>query len=296
MPSTTLRALSCLFALSALAGCAGLLSAAPAATATTEAPVSTPTLAPLPSATSTPIRCTKTEGRVTSHEIALPDDPRPLAYQLYLPPCFDPRSAAHYPSLYLLHGLAQSEAAWIQLGVAAAADELILAGEAPPFVIVLPGERTGYDMLTAIVDTLLPALESSLPIGGAADLRAIGGISRGAGWALRIGGQRPDLFGAIGMHSPAVLSPDLYLLPEWVRAMDRSALPRLWLDIGFDDTLLPKALELRQALDKVRWPYTWIIERGEHASSYWSPRLRTYLRWYAEGWLAPPSAGAGLDT
>ena len=295
MPSTMLRALPCLLALSALAGCAGVPSPAPAAaTAATEAPAPTPTAAPLPSATRTPAGCTETEGRVTSHEIALPDDPRPLAYQLYLPPCFDPRSAARYPSLYLLHGLAQSEAAWIQLGVAAAADERILAGEAPPFVIVLPGERTGYDMLPAITQTLLPDLESSLPIGGAPELRANGGISRGAGWALRIGAQRPDLFSAIGMHSPAVLSPDLFVLSDWVRTMDRSALPRLWLDIGYDDTLLPKALELRQALDKVRWPYTWTVERGEHSSSYWSPRLPTYLRWYAEAWPAAAPTDAGL--
>ena len=208
-------------------------------------------------------------------EIPLPGDPRPLAYRLYLPPCFDLRSTVRYPSLYLLHGLAQSEDEWIQLGVAAAADELILAGEAPAFVIVLPGERTGYDLLPAITQTLLPELESTLPIGGAADLRAIGGISRGAGWALRIGAQRPDLFGAIGMHSPAVISPDLFLLPDWVRAVKGAALPRLWLDIGYDDTLLPKALELRQALDKVRWPYTWSIERGEHSSSYWSAHLST---------------------
>ena len=103
---------------------------------------------------------------MTSHEIALPDDPRPLAYQLYLPPCFDPRSAVHYPSLYLLHGLAQSEAAWIQLGVAAAADELILAGEAPPFVIVLPGERTGYDLLPTITEILLPDLKVVAPYWG----------------------------------------------------------------------------------------------------------------------------------
>lgn len=230
---------------------------------------------------------------MTSHEIPLPDDPRPLAYQLYLPPCFDPRSPVRYPSLYLLHGLAQSEAAWIQLGVAAAADDLILAGEAPPFAIVLPGERTGYDMLPIITETLLRDLESSLPIGGAPDLRAIGGISRGAGWALRIGAQRPDLFSTIGMHSPAVISPDLFLLPDWVRAVKGAPLPRLWLDIGYDDTLLPKALELRLALEKVRWPHTWTIERGEHSSSYWSPRLHTYLRWYAEGWPAAALAGAG---
>jgi enterochelin esterase-like enzyme len=188
--------------------------------------------------------------------------------------------------LYLLHGLAQSEAMWIELGVAAAADDLIRTGAAPPFVIILPGERTGYDMFQALTQVLLPDLESSLPIGGDPDLRAIGGISHGAGWALRIGAQRPDLFGAVGMHSPAVISPDLYLLADWMRAMDRSALPRLWLDIGYDDTLLPKALELRQALDKVRWPYTWTIDRGEHAGSYWSPRLHTYLSWYAAEWPA----------
>jgi len=294
MPSTTFRALASILALTALTGCAGVPSPRPAAaTPTAPAPVSTPTAVPPPTATSTPTGCSETEGQVTSHEIPLPDDPRPLAYQLYLPPCFDPRSAVRYPSLYLLHGLAQTEAAWIQLGVAAAADDLILAGEAPPFAIVLPGERTGFDMLPIITKTLLPDLESSLPIGGAADLRAIGGISRGAGWALRIGAQRPDLFSAIGMHSPAVISPDLYLLPDWVRAVKGASLPRLWLDIGFDDTLLPEALELRQALEKARWPYVSTIERGEHSSAYWSPRLHAYLRWYAAGWPAATLAGAG---
>ena len=296
MPATTLRALSCLFALAALAGCAGVPTPSPAVpTATNEAPAPTATASLLPSATNTPAGCNESAGTVTSHEIALPEDPRPLAYDLYLPPCFEPDSPVRYPSLYLLHGLAQSEEAWIQLGVAAAADAQILDGETPPFVIVLPGERTGYDLLPAITQTLLPELESSLPIGGSADLRAIGGISRGAGWALRIGAQRPDLFGAIGLHSPAVISPDLYLLPDWVRTLKGAALPRLWLDIGYDDTLLPEALELRQALDKVRWPYTWSVERGEHTGSYWSAHLPQYLRWYAEGWPAPPSAGAGLE-
>lgn len=296
MLSTTLHALLYLLLLSALAGCSGVPSPAPVpAAVTTVAPGPTPTPAPSPSATSTPSGCTEAEGQVTSHEIALAGDPRPLAYGLYLPPCFDPNTAARYPSLYLLHGLAQSQTAWIDLGLPAAADELILAGAVPPFVAVLPGERTGYDMLAAVTETLLPSLEAEFPIGGSPERRAIGGISRGAGWALRIGAQRPDLFGAIGMHSPAVISPDLYLLADWVRAMDRSALPRLWLDIGYDDTLLPKALEVRQALDQVRWPYTWTIERGEHASSYWSPRLRSYLRWYAAGWPATEPSGGMLQ-
>jgi enterochelin esterase-like enzyme len=183
-----------------------------------------------------------------------------------------------------LHGLAQSEAEWADLDIDAVADRLILDGSAPPFVIVMPGERTGFDMQAAITETLLPYLEATLPTGGSPSLRAIGGLSRGGGWALRIGAQRPDLFGAIGLHSPAVLSPDLYLLPEWARLVPPGSLPRLWLDIGADDTLLPAARELRDVLDDLRWPYTWALNRGEHTSGYWSEHLGEYLRWYGKGW------------
>jgi len=285
MPSLALRLPLVLLALPLLAGCGAI--DAPTAAALIPTPELRPSATPQrepPAAQATPSGCGDPHGQVLKDEIPIPGDSRPLAYRLYLPPCFDPESEAPYPTLFLLHGLAQSEAEWDDLGVDAVADRLILDGSVRPFVIVMPGERTGFDMLSVITGTLLPHLEAALPTGGRPELRAVGGLSRGAGWALRIGAQRTDLFGAIGLHSPAVLSPDLYLLPTWARQIPSGTYPRLWLDIGTDDTLLPAARELGAVLDEVHWPYAWVLNRGEHTSSYWSEHLAQYLRWYAEGW------------
>ena len=257
-----------------------------------------PTTAPLPSVTPDPTRdptpaprCTDTVGKVRHMEAAIPGDDRPLSYWQYLPPCFDADRVSAYPTLYLLHGLAQSDSEWLDLGVAETADALIARGATPPFIIVLPGERTGFDMTAAVTEILLPEIESSLPAGGRAELRAIGGLSRGGGWALRTGMERPDLFGAIGLHSPAVISPDLYSLSTWAADIPPDSVPRLWVDIGSDDPLLRAALELREQLDKLRWPYAWTVSRGEHTSTYWSGHLERYLCWYAEAWPSEdPSA------
>jgi enterochelin esterase family protein len=189
-----------------------------------------------------------------------------------------------------MHGLAQSESEWVDLGIAATADTLITQGTIPAIVIVMPGERTGFDMLVALTDTLLPHLERSMPTGGMPEMRAVGGLSRGGGWALRIGLQHPELFGAIGLHSPAVLSPDLYLLPTWATEVPSESVPRLWIDMGSEDTLLPGALDLRARLDKLRWPYTWVRNPGEHTAAYWSGHMAEYLRWYAQAWPSPRPA------
>jgi len=257
-----------------------------------------PTTVPLPSVTPAPVRtptpivtCTETTGQLLHLEIEIPGDDRPLTYWLYLPPCFNADRKSAYPTLYLLHGLAQSDSEWIDIGVAATADRLITRGVISAIIIVMPGERTGFDMLAAVTDVLLPEIEGSLPSGGESGLRAIGGLSRGAGWALRIGMQRPDLFGAIGVHSPAVISPDLYSLPTWAAEVPADSIPRLWVDIGTEDTLLRDALELRERLDTIRWPYTWSLDQGEHTSTYWSGHLEQYLLWYADAWPTQDPTG-----
>ncbi len=193
----------------------------------------TPTSAPLPPSTPTPaqtptlvVTCTDAAGRVLESETEIPGDDRPLTYWLYLPPCFD-ASASHptppstcYTDWHnpILNGLTS--------GSPKSADQLIARGSIPAVIIVMPGERTGFDMLGAVTDVLLPEIEGSLPTGGLPELRAIGGLSRGAGWALRIGMQHPDLFGAIGLHSPAVISPDLYSLSTWAAEVPSASVPR----------------------------------------------------------------------
>jgi enterochelin esterase family protein len=216
---------------------------------------------------------------------------RSLPYRLYLPPCFD-AGLQDYPVLILIHGLQSSDSQWDELGVDETADAMIRDGELPPFIIVMPWERKGLDFMPSIVDVLLPHVRAVFAGEGSAATTAIGGLSRGAGWALRIGLQHPEEFGAIGLHSPAVLAPDMYYVEAWVDAAEQAdAAPRLWIDIAERDTSRAGALELRALLDELKLPYAWSTGPGEHTGSYWSSRLEDYLGWYAEPWAEEGQTG-----
>jgi enterochelin esterase-like enzyme len=105
---------------------------------------------------------------------------------------------------------------------------------------------------------------------------------------LRIGLKHPETFGAIGLHSPAVLAPDLYYVPEWFEAAKGGpGTPRVWIDIAERDTSRAGALELAEAFDEIGLGYAWSTAPGEHTGSYWSSRLEDYLAWYGEGWAGP---------
>lgn len=213
-------------------------------------------------------------------ELLDPDLPRSLPFRVYLPPCADQRRG-QLPTLYLLHGLARSDSQWDELGADEVADRLIGLGLAEPFLMVMPWERLGLEYEPTIVDYLLPHIEREY--GGSTDpwLRAIGGISRGAGWALRIGLAHADRFGAIGLHSPAVLVPDLYNLPGW---LESGTAPALWIDIGDRDPLRFSTQDLLDQLDELGVEYRFSSFAGEHSAQYWTQHLEEYLRWYVANW------------
>ena len=214
----------------------------------------------------------------------LDDDlPRSIPYRVYLPPCYD-ETGERFPVLLMLHGLQATDQEWQDLGIGDAADQLIASGEAPPFLIVLPWERRGLEFESALVEHLLPHVQETYHGATARGLLAVGGLSRGAGWALRIGMKHPDVFGEVGLHSPAVLSPDLYYLGDWVEAIPPANRPRLWIDIGDHDSLRASVFELTALLDKLQYTYVWTFGAGDHTPDYWSGHLEAYLRWYSEAW------------
>jgi enterochelin esterase-like enzyme len=225
--------------------------------------------------------CDQEKGVVVSSEL---DDPRlfrPLPYRIYLPPCFNPNKESGYPTLYLLHGLGRTDSQWNELGVDKVADDLINSQQIAPLIIVMPWERTGIELETAVVDVLIPHLESTYPANQERQQRGIGGISRGGGWALRIGLKHPELFRAIGLHSPAVLAPDLFNLPDWAASIPAGYQPAIWIDIGEKDTLLTAAGELKTLLDELDIKYHWALNEGYHEESYWVAHLAEYLFWYS---------------
>jgi poly(3-hydroxybutyrate) depolymerase len=96
-----------------------------------------PTFAILP--TATPLACLTQPGRV---EEGVLDSFKPAQeFRIYLPPCYDEKPDERYPVLYLLHGQTYTDDQWLRLGAVHVLDELILSGEAQPFIIVFPDDR-----------------------------------------------------------------------------------------------------------------------------------------------------------
>jgi len=249
-------------------------------------PLSTPTPAPTQTA-STPA-CLSLPGQIITDEYIDSDLPRSIPYRVYLPSCYEQPSAAPYPVLILLHGLLFTDSQWDDLGIDESADALLRRGAMPPAVIVMPWERKGLDFEQAIVQKLLPHVRAIYAGGGDRTNTSIGGLSRGAGWALRIGLKHPDQFGAIGLHSPAVLAPDLYYLESWIDSAQAVGVPAIWIDYGERDTSRPGALELAASLAELGVTFASSSAPGEHTAAYWSSRLEDYLAWYALGWIDPP--------
>ena len=103
--------------------------------------------------------------------------------------------------------------------------QLISSGEEPPFLIVLPNEvnntvavdDTGFG--NAVVNDLVPWIDQHYATCSDRMCRAIGGLSRGSGWALRLGLIHWQIFGAIGSHSISPFEGDYYLAPGWLQAI-----------------------------------------------------------------------------
>lgn len=186
--------------------------------------------------------------------------------------------------LYLLHGLELTDSQWDDLGADEAATQLIAAGDDPPFLMVMPWERKGLEFESAVLDYLRPAMEREFLASRDPAFRALAGISRGAGWALRIGLKHPEIFGAVALHSPAVLAPDLYVLPQWLDRQPATEWPLLWIDIGDHDPLRFDAFELTGMLDEYGVGYAWRLYPGWHAAEYWAAHMPVYLRWHATQW------------
>jgi len=188
-----------------------------------------------------------------------------------------------------LHGQTYNEDQWVRLGVPATMDKLIMAGEISPFIVVFPYDYsylqpTQYHFEDVFMQQLLPQIDSTYRTIPNATHRAVGGLSRGAAWALHLGVNHPDVFAAIGAHSPVIFYTDGVTLPIALKDMPVGLIPRLFIDTGDADQALKNNLEFKTFLDEHAIPYEWHEYTGFHDETYWGAHVETYLRWYAEGW------------
>ena len=257
-----------------------------------DTPNPTPAATPTPTASPTPVPCTDTQGTVVVSKMETDLLPSPLYFRVYLPPCYSENPSVRYPVLYMLHGMNNNDQQWIHIGATKAADTLISTGEAPPFLIVMPREDkwavdaddTNYGK--AVVTALAPWIDQNYATCADRLCRAIGGLSRGSGWAIRLGFTYPDVFGAIGAHSLSPFDGDYNDLPDWLGAIPAASAPRLYMDIGKADISLKFAELFEGQITKLNYAHEWHIFDGGHNEAYWSTHVMDYLKWYTIPWLA----------
>jgi enterochelin esterase-like enzyme len=262
----------------------------------------TPTLTPFPfnssrtpeatgtpssSPTATQLACLTQPGRM---EEEILDSTNPAQeFLIYLPPCYDEKTDQRYPVIYLLHGQTYRDDQWVRLGTVDIVDHLILSSESLPFIIVLPDDRywnlpTGSGFGQRLVDELIPYIDLAYRTIPDRNHRAIGGVSRGAGWALQLGLTRWDLFSTIGLHSLAVLQNDASRIPKWLADIPILSRPRVFMDIGDNDPELTMASRVEAQFNDFGLFHEWHLYSGAHTEEYWSAHVEEYIRWYAEGW------------
>ena len=250
----------------------------------------TPTATSIPPTfTPTEIPCLETTGsvkEVTFYSEILQED---IKTNIYLPPCYDAEREEGYPFLVMLHGQNGVQDQWINLGMTSLADEWITSKKVPPLVIVMPFERlylqnsyvSKFD--SALVKDLVPQLLDHYNLRHEWEYHAIGGLSRGGNWAVRIGFIFPDAFGKVGAHSFTTFAGDMSRVQDWLQSVSAYR-PALWFDIGESDHYRqysePFVLYLQQNLI----PLEYTINPGGHTYDYWLDHIDEYLSWYTKDW------------
>jgi len=212
----------------------------------------------------------------------------PLKVNIYLPPCYGVDNTLTYPVLYMLHGMTDTNQQWIDLGLTHAADQMITDGTIQPMLIVMPNEdswqllpdQSGYE--DAIVDLLVPWVEENYAVCVNRDCRAIGGLSRGGNWAVKIGLDHWQLFAAVGAHSTPLFSGGIIMLTQAVKLLPSvSDAPALYLDVGNKDENLRQVSEFEKTLTELNVAHEFHQNAGYHEAAYWSAHVQDYLLWYA---------------
>jgi enterochelin esterase-like enzyme len=261
----------------------------------TEVVTPEPTEAPAPMAVARLAAvCEETTGQVKDGYFKSDIVGRRQHYFVYLPPCYDSGNT-NYPVVYLLHGIPMDEKHWLDEGLVAAADKMFGSGELPPFIIVMPhGDYSIYTDTSGgkgsfediFVDELMPAIDSRYHTLADPDHRAIGGISRGGVWALEIAFTHPDLFAAVGGHSPALTvnrASSNYDPLDLAKSAPIDKL-RIFLDAGDVDWTRAGTMDLSRALNDRYIPHTYTTGHGDHDYPYWASQVEAYLRFYGAAW------------
>lgn len=204
--------------------------------------------------------------------------------QIYLPPCYNESSARRYPVIYLIHGMGQDETIWAAIGAQGIANAQITSGQFPPFIMVMPAEQgsTGATLGRAIASEVVPYIDSRYRTLADRSHRAIGGISRGANWAIYTSLTYVGIFSKTGIHSVGGITA--YEFENYIERAPENLIPNFYIDVGESDGARWIAQSMDRILTQEQIPHDYHTAPGGHTRSYWAAHIGEYLRWYTINW------------
>ena len=248
----------------------------------------------VPTVTETPTPCVETKGSILEQTIPSELLKDSIAVKIYLPPCYSSDLTINYPTLYMLHGQMDTYNQWVSLGLLSRMDSLLLQNQVQPFIIILPNElktnldpgRSSYG--EALIKEVVPYIEENFRVCIERSCRAIGGLSRGGNWAVRLGLVYPELFSTIGAHSTPLFYGEINNLllltgnEELILKM-----PNFYVDVGDRDPDLVDVQLFNKTLQDLNIPHVYNEYLGYHDDTYWSAHVKDYLLWYSSQLIAP---------
>jgi enterochelin esterase-like enzyme len=208
----------------------------------------------------------------------------PLA--VYLPPGYNPRRRAPYPTLYLSHGSGGNEVDWSTQGDAASImDNLIAAGKIQPMVVVMTnfnnlGSCTGFDASCYALDVkdyVIPYVNAHFDVSQNPDDRAFAGLSLGGLMANYLLFNDTTLFGYYGSWSIAALGAPATTSTQWQNPALRT---RLGIQLGggeFDELTVPGINSYEASFETNGIPVTTDLVTGGHEWYTWRQLLYNFV-------------------
>ncbi len=263
---------------------AACAESSPAATPPSFATMTMPTGINTPTASATSLFAPQTltpqqapncdrSGTTTAEAVLFPETGELHRFEVYLPPCYAETVDAAYPVLY-----------WTSAGgsgIFEPVDRLIRQGETLPFIAISVdiSPDKGYGADAQIVADVVPYIDLHYRTQADRRHRSITGFSHGAAIAARTAFRAPDLFGRVAVLSGGIADGEQEKFKGWILAMPPDQRPAVLIDVGEQDGVAVVTYHLTDRLDQMKFPYTFLLDPGNHHTENSDSHFPEYLKW-----------------